>query len=136
MAKCYDKHDICFDQTQHGLVASGQGNQNDARGGLLDRGQNNRHAMSRRHPLLLPDLGMGATPVLTSLWLVKTGSEVSLGDRLLEVTSGVVCVDLPSPVSGVLVEQLVSEDQVVTAGQPLAWVEESADESVPSPTGP
>lgn len=77
--------------------------------------------------MLLPELGLGPAPVCTSLWLVRTGSEVSAGDRVLEVTAGVVCIDLPAPISGVLVEQLVAEDEIVHTGQPLAWLEESAE---------
>ena len=73
--------------------------------------------------LTLPDLDLGLIPVRVSLWLVETGSEVSEGDRLLEVMAGEVTVDLPSPASGLLVETLVIEDDELHAGQELAVIE-------------
>ena len=73
--------------------------------------------------LTLPDLDLGSVPIRVSLWLVEAGSEVSEGDRLLEILAGEVSVDLPSPASGVLVETLVSEDDELHAGQKLAVIE-------------
>lgn len=80
--------------------------------------------MPSQHTLIMPDLGLGQMPIVTTLWLVNAGSEVSEGDRLLEIVCGVATVDLPSPASGVLLSQLVGEDQTVTPGQALAVVEE------------
>ena len=74
------------------------------------------------HPLTLPDLGAGDMPVTVSLWLVEVGDEVSEGDRLLEVLFGSASVDLPAPVSGILVETLVDEDDVLTIGQALGTI--------------
>ncbi|MGD9647839.1 MAG: biotin/lipoyl-containing protein [Pirellulales bacterium] len=76
-----------------------------------------------RHQLILPDLGLGEIPVTASLWLVEPGSRVTEGDRLLEVLADGVTTDLPSPVSGVLVDVLVSEDDRLAVGQPLAVLE-------------
>jgi len=78
-----------------------------------------------RHELVLPDLGLGDVPVTASLWLVEQGKRVTEGDRLLEVLADGVTVDLPSPVTGVLVKLLVSEDERLTVGQPLAVLETS-----------
>ena len=76
-----------------------------------------------RHLLVLPDLGLGELPITASLWLVEPGSRVTRGDRLLEVLADGVTVDLPSPVTGVLVDTLVSEDEPLKIGQPLAVLE-------------
>ena len=76
-----------------------------------------------RHQLILPDLGLGDVPVTASLWLVEQGKRVTEGDRLLEVLADGVTVDLPSPVTGLLVKLLVSEDEQLTVGQPLAVLE-------------
>jgi 2-oxoglutarate dehydrogenase E2 component (dihydrolipoamide succinyltransferase) len=78
--------------------------------------------MPQRHELILPDLGAGDMPVTVSLWLVDAGSEVSEGDRVLEVVFGGASVDLPSPASGVLVETLVGEDDELTVGQLLGVI--------------
>lgn len=79
-----------------------------------------------RHQLILPDLGLGEVPVTASLWLVEQGKRVTEGDRLLEVLADGVTVDLPSPVTGLLVKLLVSEDDRLSVGQPLAVLETSA----------
>lgn len=79
-----------------------------------------------RHLLVLPELGLGDREVVASLWLVEPGSEVTAGDRLLEVLSGEVTIDLPSPASGVLVETLVDDDEPLRVGQPLAVIETAA----------
>lgn len=82
---------------------------------------------AERHLLVLPELGLGDREVVASLWLVEPGSEVTAGDRLLEVLSGEVTIDLPSPASGVLVETLVDDDEPLRVGQPLAVIESAAD---------
>ncbi len=77
----------------------------------------------KQHRLTLPELGAGEMPITASLWLVEVGDEVSEGDRLLEVCFGAVSVDLPAPASGVLVEMLVAEDDVLRVGQGLGVIE-------------
>ncbi len=80
-------------------------------------------------PLLLPDLGLGQTPITASVWLSDVGAQVYEGDRLLEVCAGEVTIDLPSPASGVLLEQHVSEDDVLQVGQVLGLVGDMAQNS-------
>lgn len=80
---------------------------------------------TQRHLLTLPDLGAGEMPVTASVWLVEVGDEVTEGDRVLEVCFGAVSVDLPAPASGVLVETLVAEDDVLGVGQELGVIESS-----------
>jgi pyruvate/2-oxoglutarate dehydrogenase complex dihydrolipoamide acyltransferase (E2) component len=79
--------------------------------------------------LVLPDLGLGDTPVVASVWHIEPGGEVIEGDRLLEVVAGSALVDLPSPCSGVLLRQLVAEDEVIAVGQVLAEIRPHAAES-------
>jgi len=76
-----------------------------------------------RYNLVMPDLGLGASPITVSLWLVELGSEVTEGDRLVELAADSVTVDLPAPASGMLVETLVTEDEEVQAGQLLGIIE-------------
>jgi pyruvate dehydrogenase E2 component (dihydrolipoamide acetyltransferase) len=80
-----------------------------------------------RHDLLMPDLGLNQQTVTASAWLVEVGVAVTIGDRLLEVAGGVATVDLPSPVSGTLVETLVAEDDPLTPGQRLAVIEAAGE---------
>lgn len=78
---------------------------------------------AEQHVMRLPDLGLGETPLVASLWLVRRGSEVTAGDRVLEVLAGDVTVDLSSPASGILREVLVEDDQPIKVDQPLAIIE-------------
>ena len=78
---------------------------------------------SSRTRLLVPDLGLTATPVAVSLWLVPEGSDVVEGDRVVELVAGGVTVDLGAPVNGRLVRQCVDEDGPAAAGTVLAEFE-------------
>ncbi|HID76375.1 MAG TPA: biotin/lipoyl-binding protein [Planctomycetaceae bacterium] len=73
--------------------------------------------------LKLPDLGFGQQPIRVSLWLADCGESVLLGDPIVEVLAGPAVVDLPAPASGVLVEILAEEDDLVRPGQPLAVID-------------
>ena len=85
--------------------------------------------MSSRTPsgdrieLRLPELGLGDAMVTASMWLVESGNEVTEGDRLLEVLSGSVTVDLPAPTSGRLIETTVEVDEEISVGQLLGVIE-------------
>jgi hypothetical protein len=81
-----------------------------------------------RHELVMPELGMGATPVVASVWLVEVGAAVTEGDRLLEVLAGAVTVDLPSPATGTLAEVFVTEDDALATGQVLAIIDSPRDD--------
>lgn len=83
---------------------------------------------SQRHVVVLPELGLGPRLLVVSLWLVEMGSEVTAGDRLLEILAGEATVDLSAPVSGVFVEALVDDEQPVTVGQPVAVIETAEDD--------
>ena len=78
--------------------------------------------MPEHIPILLPELGLGSTPVTASVWLSDVGATVYEGDRLLEVSAGEATVDLPAPASGILLKQLVSEDDVLHVGQVLGMI--------------
>ncbi|HWB01352.1 MAG TPA: lipoyl domain-containing protein [Pirellulales bacterium] len=76
-----------------------------------------------RHPVVMPDLGL--ENVSLSLWLVDEGAPVTEGDRIVEVQADGVTVDLPAPVSGVLIETRVDEDEPIVPGQALGTIETS-----------
>jgi hypothetical protein len=73
--------------------------------------------------LILPDLGLGPTVSMRlSLWLARRGDSVAAEQSVVEIVAGSVVVDLPSPIDGVLVERLISEDQPVSAGDVLGVI--------------
>ncbi|HEV3340220.1 MAG TPA: biotin/lipoyl-containing protein [Pirellulales bacterium] len=79
-----------------------------------------------QHVLRLPELGLSQVPLVASLWLVPRGSEVTEGDRVLEVLAGDVTVDLAAPASGRLTAKLVEDDDPIVVGQALAIIEAPA----------
>ena len=76
-----------------------------------------------RRPLVVPDFGLGSVAVHVSLWLVPAGSQVSAGERVVELVAGGATIDLEAPVSGRLVAWCVEEDEVVAAGTVVAEFE-------------
>lgn len=58
-------------------------------------------------------------------WLVAPGETVAAGDPLIRVETDKASVDIPSPVTGTLAEQLVRVDDEIATGTPIAVLEES-----------
>jgi pyruvate/2-oxoglutarate dehydrogenase complex dihydrolipoamide acyltransferase (E2) component len=77
----------------------------------------------------MPDLVAGKRPMTLSVWLVEPGQHVVQGDRLVEILLGPATVDLPAPVSGLLVEICADEEDTLVAGQLLGII--VADEESP-----
>ena len=63
--------------------------------------------------------------VMVSEWVVEPGATISVGDPLIRVETDKALVDVPSPVAGTLVEQLVSIDDEIATGTPIATIESS-----------
>ncbi len=76
-----------------------------------------------RHQVKLPRLGDTTQVALVTEWLCGVGSEVSVGTPLVAVETDKVTTEVPSPVAGKLVEQLVSPQEEVAVGAPLCIVE-------------
>jgi pyruvate/2-oxoglutarate dehydrogenase complex dihydrolipoamide acyltransferase (E2) component len=71
----------------------------------------------------MPKLGDTATSVLVLSWHVEIGATISEGDPLLTVETDKVDMEVPSPVSGTIVEYLVHPDDEISVGTPIAVVE-------------
>jgi 2-oxoglutarate dehydrogenase E2 component (dihydrolipoamide succinyltransferase) len=56
-------------------------------------------------------------------WLVEIGAEVVAGSPLVLVETDKVTTEVPSPVGGTLVEQLVAAQDEVDVGEPICVVE-------------
>jgi pyruvate dehydrogenase E2 component (dihydrolipoamide acetyltransferase) len=68
-------------------------------------------------------------------WLKQVGDQVAADEALLEVSTDKVDTEIPSPVSGVLLEVRVQEDETVEVGSVLAVVgEPGAATAEPEPT--
>lgn len=81
-----------------------------------------------RVPVTLPDLGAAGQPIRISAWFVEVGDEVTLGESIAEVlVPGITC-DVPTPVSGRVIQIDKELDNPVVPGDVLAWIEPAADE--------
>lgn len=60
---------------------------------------------------------------VVSEWLVEPGATVAAGDPIMKVETDKALVEIPSPVAGTLLEQLVSLDDEVSTGDPIAVIE-------------
>ena len=73
----------------------------------------------------MPKLGDTADQVLVIEWEQAVGDAVAAGDILLRVETDKVEADVPSPVAGTLLEQLVAAGDEVAVGEAIAVVERS-----------
>ena len=71
----------------------------------------------------MPRLGETTQSVMIAEWLVEVGAEVIAGSPLVLVETDKVTTEVPSPVGGTLVEQLVAAQDEVDVGEPICVVE-------------
>ena len=86
-------------------------------------------------PVLLPALGESVTEGTVTRWLKAIGDTVAADEALLEVSTDKVDTEIPSPVSGVLLEITVPEDGVAQVGGQLGLIGISTSTSA-APTAP
>jgi len=72
--------------------------------------------------VVLPALGESVTEGTVTRWLKQVGDTVQADEGLLEISTDKVDTEIPSPVSGVLEEILVQEDETVEVGAILAKI--------------
>ena len=86
-------------------------------------------------PVLLPQLGESVTEGTVTRWLKNIGDTVAADEALLEVSTDKVDTEIPSPVSGVLLEITVGEDGVALVGGQLGVIgaSSSAPAAAPAP---
>ena len=72
--------------------------------------------------VVLPALGESVTEGTVTRWLKQVGDTVQADEGLLEISTDKVDTEIPSPVSGVIEEILVAEDETVEVGALLARV--------------
>ena len=83
----------------------------------------------------LPDIGEGVHEGEITKWFVKEGDAVKENDPLVEVMTDKVTVQIPSPVTGKILERRGKEGEVVKVGATLVVFGE-ATESVAGPAPP
>jgi pyruvate/2-oxoglutarate dehydrogenase complex dihydrolipoamide acyltransferase (E2) component len=75
-----------------------------------------------RTTIKLPKLSDAGDDAAVLEWLIDTGATVAEGVPLIRVETAKATVDVPSPVAGILEEQLVKVDDDVSTGDPLATI--------------
>src|SRR4051812_26842836 len=83
----------------------------------------------------VPTLGESITEGTLSEWLKKPGEAVARDEPIASLETDKVSVEVPSPVAGVLTEQLVSAGDNVAVGAVIARVDE-VDEGASAGTTP
>ena len=84
-----------------------------------------------RFELKLPKMGESVAEATITNWLKSVGDSVEMDEAILEIATDKVDSDVPTEVSGVLVEQLFAVDDVVEVGSVLAIIEtEEVDASI------
>ena len=76
-----------------------------------------------RYELKLPAMGESIAEATITNWLKQVGDTVEADDTVVEIATDKVDSEVPSEVSGVLVEQLFSKDSIVQVGQTFAIIE-------------
>ncbi len=90
-----------------------------------------------KYQLLLPKMGESVAEATIIKWTKNPGDHIEADDVVMEIATDKVDSEVPSPVSGRLVEQRCKEDEVVQVGAVIAIIETDEDEQAqPLPQQP
>ena len=76
-----------------------------------------------RFELKLPKMGESVAEATITNWLKQVGDKIEMDEAVLEIATDKVDSEVPSEVSGVLIEQLFQKDDLVQVGQTIAIIE-------------
>ena len=85
--------------------------------------------------VVLPPLGESVTEGTVTRWLKQVGDTVQADEGLLEISTDKVDTEIPSPITGVIEEILVAEDETVEVGALLARIGDGSN-SAPADDAP
>jgi 2-oxoglutarate dehydrogenase E2 component (dihydrolipoamide succinyltransferase) len=88
--------------------------------------------------LLLPKMGESVAEATIIKWNKNPGDHIEADDTVMEIATDKVDSDVPSPVSGTLLEQLCKDNDVVQVGSVIAIIEteepeEFKEQPIPAP---
>lgn len=75
--------------------------------------------------VVMPELGEGIAKATVSYWYPQIGQFVKKDEDLVELTTDKATFNVPSPVSGKLLQIFANEGESVDIGAVLATIEES-----------
>ncbi len=76
-----------------------------------------------RFELKLPKMGESVAEATITNWLKEVGDRIEADETVLEIATDKVDSEVPSEVSGVLIEKLFQKDDLVQVGQTIAIIE-------------
>ena len=86
-----------------------------------------------RFELKLPKMGESVAEATITNWLKEVGDKIEADEAVLEIATDKVDSEVPSEVSGILVEKLFGKDDLVQVGQTIAIIETDGDAVVQLP---
>ena len=86
-----------------------------------------------RFEIKMPKLGESITEGTIISWSIKVGDTINEDDILFEVNTAKVSAEIPSPVSGKILEILFKEGDTVSVGTVVAIVELEGEEGEEEP---
>jgi len=86
-----------------------------------------------RFELKLPKMGESVAEATITNWLKAVGDKIEMDEAVLEIATDKVDSEVPSEVSGILVEQLFQKDDLVQVGQTIAIIETEGGAVSPAP---
>ena len=83
-----------------------------------------------RFELKLPKMGESIAEATITNWLKQVGETIEADEAVVEIATDKVDSEVPSEVSGLLVEQLFAKGDLVQVGQTIAIIETQGDDVV------
>ena len=83
--------------------------------------------------LKLPKMGESVAEATITNWLKKVGDHIAADEAVLEIATDKVDSEVPSEVSGTLIQILFNENDVVQVGQTIAYIETEGGVVVDAP---
>lgn len=71
----------------------------------------------------MPKMGESVAEATITQWLKNEGDAIALDESVLTIATDKVDSDIPSPVAGILVKKLFSENDVIQVGQVIAHID-------------
>jgi 2-oxoglutarate dehydrogenase E2 component (dihydrolipoamide succinyltransferase) len=79
--------------------------------------------------LKLPKMGESVAEATITNWLKEVGDKIEADEAVLEIATDKVDSEVPSEVSGILVEKLFGKDDLVQVGETIAIIETESEDS-------
>jgi 2-oxoglutarate dehydrogenase E2 component (dihydrolipoamide succinyltransferase) len=85
------------------------------------------------YKLIMPKMGESIAEATIISWLKKEGDTIEIDEAVLEIATDKVDSEVPSMESGILIQKLYNEGDVVKVGEPIAIISASGVAAVSAP---